>query len=399
MRELSQEELEYRKQLARQLLSAGNALPDSEGAIGGTFLPEEFVIAAASPIPFPGGLTPVPQPINPVPGSDAKLPKADIVIVTWTVDEQDGLAMVMTPKHSSAAWYKYDRFFKEKYAMQTRKGSPASHSQRLGSYFMTSIKDKKVLCFKSELHLNQDGIKNFNGTQTSLPVRDMFKQIIEETNCTHIFSVGTGGGIELEHDLGDVLVTRAALFHCKQEFANASFNNKTYKSDWNIPITYFDEAEKLMNIYVDKLDDPATFGPPTLRHTGTNWQLKRKFAPNIIHEKASAANAKLRPFQPILTTDYFEYGNSNNAQELWKIGCGVEMGDAVLGLVCQDDVTDPPKWLIIRNVSDPQINGTFVADTGKKNMQTHWAVWYYSCYGKWTSVMSSFAAWAVIAGL
>ena len=33
------------------------------------------------------------------------------------------------------------------------------------------------------------------------------------------------------------------------------------------------------------------------------------------------------------------------------------------------------------------------------DMQAHWAVWYYSVYGYWTSVTGALATWAIIAGL
>jgi hypothetical protein len=44
-------------------------------------------------------------------------------------------------------------------------------------------------------------------------------------------------------------------------------------------------------------------------------------------------------FHPILTTDFFEFGTHNNNLE--DEGCAVEMGDAVLGLVCSE-LENPP---------------------------------------------------------
>ena len=35
--------------------------------------------------------------------------------------------------------------------------------------------------------------------------------------------------------------------------------------------------------------------------------------------------------------------------------------------------------------------------SGGRNMQAHWAVWYYETYGYWTSVNSAIATWAMIA--
>jgi nucleoside phosphorylase len=398
MSELSSNELEQRLEIARELLSSGRTPLDDVKYVDFELLPKFLTKAHALPIDYPEGLSPIPQPIVPKPSPDGVLPKADVVVITWTVDEHETLIDVMTPGYNRDEWYRYSRFFSEKYDGQIRNGAPAKRSKILGSYFMTKIGNKKVLCYKSELHLNQDGKRNYNGDQTSLPVRQLFKQIIEETKCSHIITAGTCGGIQEEHDLGDVLVTRAAKFRCHLEFENAPFNNKTYKSDWQIPTTYFSMAEEMMKKFAKSLEDPAVFGPPTKRHTGGNWTLDNKWSPSIIHEKGAGKN-KMPEFHPILTTDYFEFGHSNNAGELWANGCGMEMGDAVLGLVCQDDIPHPPKWLIIRNLSDPQINGDLTSSPSKLNMRMYWAVWYYKTYGKSTSMMSSLTAWAVIAGL
>ena len=76
-----------------------------------------------------------------------------------------------------------------------------------------------MLCIKSELHLNQDGVKTGEGTAT-LPVKDLFKQIIAETNAKVILTIGTSGSVFDEFELGDVVVTRAAKFRLQNEFRN-----------------------------------------------------------------------------------------------------------------------------------------------------------------------------------
>jgi hypothetical protein len=98
-------------------------------------------------------------------------------------------------------------------------------------------------------------------------------------------------------------------------------------------------------------------------------------------------------FHPMLTTDFFEFGNSTN--RLDRDGCGVEMGDAALGLVAEQLGAAAPKWLVVRNVSDPLINADL--PTEPVDMQAHWAVWYYEGYGYWTSVNSAIVTWAMIA--
>lgn len=57
---------------------------------------------------------------------------------------------------------------------------------------------------------------------------------------------------------------------------------------------------------------------------------------------------------------------------------------------------EAPKWLVIRNASDPQINGDLPTLSGGRNLQAHWAVGFYETYGYWTSVNSAIATWAMI---
>src|SRR5262249_6412117 len=146
--------------------------------------------------------------------------------------------------------------------------------RRLASYMPTVIGDHSVLCVKSELHLNQDGIseKDAQGKTTgfaTLPVKDLFKQIIAETQCNLILTVGTAGSVTNDFGLGDVVVTRAARFRCHQEFRNEPFNGKRYRSDWPVPTRYFAAAEALMASMSGELKEPPV-GPPSPEYgTGT----------------------------------------------------------------------------------------------------------------------------------
>jgi hypothetical protein len=55
----------------------------------------------------------------------------------------------------------------------------------------------------------------------------------------------------------------------------------------------------------------------------------------------------------------------------------------------------PPRWLVVRNVSGPRINGQLPTEP---DVQAMWAVSYHVNYGHWTTVSSAIACWAVIAG-
>mgnify|MGYP001810199983 CR=1 FL=1 len=292
-----------------------------------------------------------------------------------------------------------------------RKGAPARNAKRLGSYFPTKIGTKDVLCVKSELHLNQDGVRTGDGTAT-LPVKDFFKQIIEEVKPKLVITVGTagatfpcdrtvtvGGKACPPHELGDVIITRGAKFRLSQEFKNESFSNKGFKSNFVIPTARLNDAKQLLALHADKLTEPD-FGPPS----------KKFVMPAMIPGFKNSPDLKIDgrdfpEFHPILTTDFFEFGTSHNGLE--QVGCGVEMGDAVLGMVIDEMPTaSQPAWLVIRNASDPQINGDLPDRNNLAvpremrralNMQAHWAVWYYETYGYWTSDNRAIAVWAMTA--
>ena len=381
------ESLDQRKELARALLAAGTDELDLELAPP---VSPEAALTADLAIPFPADLAPTPRPLAEVPDPSAPLPTADVLVVTWTVAEQDALADVFTPGFARKAWYRYDRGFQQNYVPRIRKGAPALAARRLGSWFPTEIGGKSVICFKSELHLNQDGVPTGVGTAT-LPVKDMFHQLIAEVRPEVVLTVGTSGGVYGEHDLGDVVVTRGAKFRLSDEFRNEPFAKATYQSDWQIPTRWFPDAEQLMQGYSEQLVEPP-FGPPTKRYPLD--ELLVADPPNLPDIKLDGVD--MPEFHPILTTDFFEFGTSANKLELE--GCAVEMGDAVLGLVCEE-LPDPPKWAVVRNLSDPQINADLPTGRGKLNMQTLWAVWYYEAFGYWTSVTGALATWAIVAGM
>jgi hypothetical protein len=373
-----------RKALARLLLTSG--LDEVDLELRPPPPPAGAGLAANLVTPFPAGLAPLPRP--PAHGADpsAPLPRADVVVVTWTTDEQDGLADVLTPGFGRKTWTRYNRHFADRYADQTRPGAPARLARRLGSWLMTRIGQRDVLCFKSELHLNQDGMPSPTAPgQTTLPVKDLFAQLIEEARPSVVLTVGTGGGVFRDHDLGDVTLTRAAKFRCRSEFGNAPFNGKTFKSEWNIPTTHFGTAVQLMGRFASRLAEPPLLGP-TVRHAGQPFQAPT-YSPDIKQDGTGGIPA----FHPILTTDFFEFGTSTNGLE--HEGIAVEMGDAALGLAASE-MANPPRWAVVRNLSDPQINGELEAD-----LQALYAVWYYKQYGYWTSVMSALVTWAIVAGL
>jgi len=398
-------DLDYRKELARMLLSEGRDELDLLADVVPETLPAAARLTADLGIRFPAGMAPVPKPLDPRPNPENPLPRADVLVVTWTVAENNGLADVLTPGYGRQAWYFYRRRFDQHYRPIILEGAPSLAAGRLGSWFPTSVGQSSVICFKSELHLNQDGkFLNADGTPAdqktgyaTLPVKDLLLQLIDEVRPKLVITTGTSGGVALDQDLGDVVITRGAKFRLADEFAQEPFNamnrpGPQYTSDWQVPQTYFGAARDLMNQFAPNLVEPD-FGPPTKRYDFPGPLLRAR--PNVpdIHLDGTGWMPR---FHPILTTDFFEFGTSNN--HLDREGCAVEMGDAVLGLACSE-LANPPRWLVVRNISDPQINGDLPNQPKRLDMQALWAVWYYEKYGYWTSVTGALACWAVIAGL
>ena len=338
---------------------------------------------------WPQGLAPTPTELAVEPDESDPLPKADVLVVTWTIAEMLALADVLTPRvNPRTRWYRYTHRFDD-YLPLIRKGAPSRIAGRLGSYYLTKIGSKKVLCLKSELHLNQDGIRTGAGKAT-LPVEKFIEQAIGEVSPSLVITVGTAGGTLDDAHLGDVMITRAAQFRLADEFAQESFAKTKYVSPGTIKKKHLATATQLMQTHADQLQEPD-LGPPTKFF---DWQGPlipgMKNTPKLLVEDRDFPKG-----MPILTTDFFEFGTSSNG--LGDKGCGVEMGDAVFGKVAKKLGAAAPKWLVIRNASDPQINGDLPIGSGGRNMQAHWAVWYYETYGYWTSVNSAIATWAMVA--
>lgn len=395
-----------RKEIARYLLARGlDRAPGSAPILSAAADASKRTRLAR--VPFESADAPTPRPISPVPAAEAPLPAAEVVVVTWTADEADALAHVLTPgytwrqpRESAEAekhkcWHAYAHDF-ETYRPQIRKGAPALHTGRLACFLPIELGGLSVLCMKSELHLNQDGIreKDAHGKPTgkaTLPVKDFFKQIIGETGAKHVFTIGTAGSVFDKFGLGDVVVSRAARFRCKEEFANEPFNHTTYLSDWPIPTARLDDAQALMEPFLAELAQPPV-GPPSPQYPP--GQLA---APNPSTPQIRLDGRDMDPFHPILTTDYFEYGTTVN--RLDREGAAVEMGDAALGLACEELGGKAPFWAAVRNMSDPVINGELPAKQFHLNEQTTWAVGYYSAYGKYTSILGAIVTWALVRAL
>ncbi len=331
-------------------------------------------------IKFPSGLGPKPDADQKAGNADAPLPRADVVVLTYTSDESKALADVFTPGRFAPDWHHYAHGYKA-LLPKIRHGAPCIKAGRLGSYYTTHVGKKKVLVFKSELHMHQD-VTTVGGKPT-IPIATLFSQIIEEAKPSYFFPIGTAGGVYPKQALGTVAASRAARFSCKKEFEEA-YDGQGFKSDWTLPTKLHGAALKLMKPFLENLAVPSTQNFKGCACHGAPPGTKNA---TILYDGHDGIPA----FHPILTTDYFEFGTDTNHLE--REGMAVEMDDAVLGMVCSK-LAKPPLWASIRNYSDPTINGEM-----DMRAQEGCASRIYLKYGYWTSVMGAIATWSVVAGL
>ncbi len=319
-------------------------------------------------IPFPAGTAPSILPDS----SSASLPAADVVLITYTTDEANAIAAVLTPgflaippdESSDAAWTSYTHDYASYVPDLLPGSSPALDSHNLGLYKRVQLGSKRVLCFKSSLHLARDG--------KSIPVMRLVQQIHAETGAGLIITTGTAGGIGADAELGDAAITTACRFDLVRMFASEPFNGSTVTSSFKLKDTsYLNIANsRLIGVNAGRLSSSPI--PPKRPPTIVSGAAVFGGEPNVN-----------------VTTDGFLYDDAENTYHLQGLGCMVEMDDAVVGLAVQSITAKPPAWLAIRNASDPQMpRGATKQESSD----------IYTRYGFYTSFSSVLACWACVLG-
>jgi nucleoside phosphorylase len=343
---------------------------DSEGPEGVAFLAYSTAtgLSRFTDIPWPKGLAPKTGK-KPNGRKGSSLPRGDVLIVTWTVDEGHALSRVLTPSKDSRDDYVHYTHNYASISKKMRKGCPARNAKRLGAYWTTTIGKKKVVVLKSESHLSQD-TKKFPKQNATLPNEDFWKQIIDEVKPRLIITTGTAGGIGKQFEVGDVVVSPNVRFDCQKWLKSAPFHAADYRSS-AIQAKYLVKARALFKPNSDQL-------PKTNRRPPKIVRVRPR-------EKESA----------VVTTDFFGFDTSNNRYKLWGLGDVSEMGDAVLGKVVKQMGSGAPPWIAVRNVSDPQIK----ADGLSLKEQAKTAASIYKGFGRWSSVCSAIVCWALVAAM
>ena len=317
-----------------------------------------------SPIAWPRGTRPVPEPLAPAPGETSTLARFrgyDALVITWTAAEASTLATLLSPGYPLCTWYEYrhgiDRYLPLVTGARAPFNDPDPQMQRyhhsLGLYFPCRIGEIRVLLFKSGLHLDYDG--------PAVPLRHLIRELAETITPRVLITTGTGGGIGRQVKLGDVFIAGTVRFDCRTQF----------------------KAEPWATARYAAADLPQG--------------ALRAIAPRLTGVNASRIpSARTRPHifsgltETVVTTDFFAFDDSTDHFALQGLGRACDMGDAMVANALQDfpDI----KWYSIRNASEPQIQNP-THDIGQAARE---AAQIYSKYGALTTAASVIATWAII---
>jgi hypothetical protein len=342
---------------------------DSDSPAGLQFfaLTKATGLSAFTDIPWPNGLAPKPDS-KARKGTGGRLPKADVLVVTWTVDEGHALSRVLTPGFDSKNDYvAYKRNFAQISAGMVPT-SPARQAGRLGAYWTTKIGGKTVVVFKSDSHMSQDTKNRPTPPDEKIPNLMVWKQIIEDVQPELVLTTGTGGGIGSQFEVGDVIVSPLVNFFCQKAFKrldNASGASVAPNTK------HLSKAKSLFTANAHHLPTDNTRPPKIAVVKGDDLK------------------------SCIVTTDFFGFDTSDDHFGLQTHGDLSEMGDAIVGLLADEmaNAKQPfPRWVAVRNVSDPQIKAE-----GTIREQSAEAAHIYKAFGRWSSVCSAIVCWALIA--
>lgn len=325
-----------------------------------------FESALPKLVPWPKGLAPAAAPLKTKPSANDDLSKFkgyDAVVVTWTAAEASALATLFSPGYPTLSWYEYQHDAKNYVPLVTGKRAPFNDHAKsmtryyhtMGLYFPCKIGSKKVLMFKSGLHLAYDG--------PATPVFKLMGELAQVISPKVFITTGTGGGIGKDVLLGDVVIADKIKFNCKQQFAGQPWA-KTIFAGSKLPTG----ALKVLT--------------PALTSVNSSKIPGARTEPKFFSKDSS-----------IVTTDFFAYDDSTNHFGLQGLGQCCDMGDAMVARALHSfpDI----KFYAIRNASDPQIPNP-TKDMAAAGNQ---AGSIYARYGGLTTAASVLASWAIIQAL
>ena len=185
----------------------------------------------------------------------------------------------------------------------------------------------------------------------------MIQQVLDDSGCSWIYSIGTAGGSRDTSRLGDVGVTNAAhvLLQNANNLTGPIASGSAVTGTSFPPTGLIDSARSLLYPLDKAVTEPvlATLltGVQTLDPSAAQLQLGDLVNPAIDPSNLGEPDVHATPGVPLLTTDYYYIASGDDASQYAVL----EMDDAVIGYVAQQ--AGKP-YAFVRNISDPVVPTT-----------------------------------------
>lgn len=379
---------------------------DKTDAFAKAALNETPVVVALPQISWPDNLGPKVTPFGSYkPGEKitaALTEKADVLILLYTDYEISALLDVFFNKSTWTAntkktWYPYSHNF-AKFKDKIKGGSDDALKDGIFGYlYSLTIGTQKVVLYKTELHPKNNG--------KDIPFIPVIAQLVTELQPKLVISTGTAGAVGSKINCGDVVITDAARFHLREQYPSfpdlntMSPKNTQLKNTFTVNKKYVQYAATNFT----KLSLPGL--ALCYNKLGNDPQysfLKKNTQPPSIYVTNENPVPEPEPMD-IVSADYLTVDDNNDSEGLQAQGTMNDTDDAFAFYAIGTLAGNRPKWVSVRNASEPQINvpafppGTTpgkIIDTLKGIAGAIYGVYQYC-----TTLNSAFACWAVIAGM
>src|SRR4051812_6239433 len=255
-----------------------------------------------------GRSAPQPVPVS-YAGPDAPVPHADIALLTWTSAEWSALDHVFVDSAQPGVRPSYD-LVNEWHLYSRDVGSSLTDNAVAplwGYYQLVDIETtgsgtKRVLLFKCDAHLAHppwiEGLVQ------------MVKQVLEDSQASWIYSIGTAGGSRDDVRLGDVPLTNTAhILLQKPQNAGVPIGGQTFTCDQFPATDLVAPAQELMFKLRDVVTEES-LGDALPKLKAAKPETQPYQLADLVNAPLDPANLgapRPLPMQgtPLLTTDYF----------------------------------------------------------------------------------------------
>jgi len=336
-----------------------------------------------------------PTPVNvQYNGPKAPLPKAEVVMITWTDAEWSAMDHVFL--HGSVQGESESTTLIHKWLQYSRSapGGSSEGGQLWGYYQLVDIHgkngDHRVLLLKSDAHLAHppwiSGLEN------------MVKVVIADAQPKQIYSIGTAGGASVSQRLGDVAITNAGTLQLAiSDNKSSGLSGKTFTSNWFPDLSLLPKVESLY-FPLSRIATQAGLEAVLASAKRSKQKEAEALAPfslsdllNSAIDPANLGAPKAISFQntPLLTTDTYYIAPADTKY------AALEMDDAVLNYAAGQAHTN---FISVRNISDTLVPAETPAHKPiPPGAREAWSSAVYDAYGMFTSYNGAIAAWATIA--